>query len=147
MITFSCCKPRPITQVAKGVWNGGAPQGFLAASERGKTITPAAAPRKIPQHAILGSLRMPMLVLDTVGMSRDQLTASLKAGFCGLLCSAGSSNISDIGSAVSQFTGDKSSVFITVQVRSGIECGMASRCLVELTGLGACTCTAGCHIG
>lgn len=100
------------------MWNGRAPHGFLAANEQGKTITPAAQPRKIPRHAIVGQLRMPMLVLDTAGMSGASLAAALTTGFCGLLCSAGSSNLSDIGTAISQFSGDKSSLFITVKVCS-----------------------------
>jgi hypothetical protein len=123
---LGACKLRFITQVAKGVWNGDAPQGFLDASERGKVIKPAVAPRKIPRHAILGSLRMPMLVLDTAGMSRVDVTDALKGEICGLLCAAGSSNLSDIGSAVSEFAGDKSSVFLTVQVCSKTDHVLAS---------------------
>ena len=59
-----------------------------------------------------------MLVLDTAGMSGANLAAALTTGLCGLLCSAGSSNLPDVGTAISQFSGDKNSLFITVKVCS-----------------------------
>lgn len=116
-----CVEVRLHAQVAAGVWDGRAPQGFLAASDHGKTITPPAAPRKIVKHAIVGQLRMPMLILDTAEMSGDQVTQGLKAGFRGILCRAGSSNnLSNVGAALSQLSDGSSSLLTIIQVCMGL---------------------------